>query len=103
MKYKYVTPDRIAYDAALRACEFGREWKTAWRLLQTMQVEGIDPDLPMVSVVANACEKGGAPEKAQELQDWIQHLRSQKEEQKQQQRGRRRPRERRSRRERRAR
>ena len=67
-KSKYiVNPDVITYNAAISACEKGRQWKRALELLEEMANRGLEPNVITYSAAISACEKGGQWKRALKL------------------------------------
>ena len=56
--YNALTPDEISYNAAISACEKGKQWEEALRLLQQMTCRALTPDEISYSAAISAFEKG---------------------------------------------
>ena len=50
--------NEISYNAAISACEKGKQWEEALRLLQQMTCRTLTPDEISYNAAINACEKG---------------------------------------------
>ena len=53
-----MTPDVVSYNAAISACEKGKQWEGALTLLQEMVRLVITPGVVSFSAATSACEKG---------------------------------------------
>ena len=51
-------PDTMVFNAAISACEKGRAWATALRLMQQMRGMGCQPTAVTYGASISACEKG---------------------------------------------
>ncbi len=58
MQAKGLTPDVITYNAAISACDKGRQWQEALRLVYEMLAKGLTPDVITYNAAIFACEKG---------------------------------------------
>ena len=58
MLRRSLTPDVVSHNAAISACEKGKRWAEALRLLQEMLRTSLTPDVVSHSAVISACEKG---------------------------------------------
>eukprot|EP00665_Eupelagonemidae_sp_cell47_P009022 gene9022-1114_t len=59
--------DVYVYNAAISACEKGREPGKALELLAEMRGRGMEPNVITYNAAISACEKGKEPGKALEL------------------------------------
>ena len=59
-------PNEISYSAAISACEKGKQWEEALRLLQQTTCRALTPDKISYSAAISACEKG---------KQWVEALR----------------------------
>ena len=57
-------PDEISYSAAISACEKGKQWEEALRLLQQMTCRALTPNEISYNAAISACEKGKQWEEA---------------------------------------
>ena len=62
-----IEPDAVVFNAAISACEKGRAWDTALRLMAQMRVLGIQPTAVTYGAAISACEKGKQWQRAMEL------------------------------------
>eukprot|EP00613_Pedinella_sp_CCMP2098_P060822 CAMPEP_0171986624 /NCGR_PEP_ID=MMETSP0993-20121228/274965_1 /TAXON_ID=483369 /ORGANISM="non described non described, Strain CCMP2098" /LENGTH=289 /DNA_ID=CAMNT_0012639535 /DNA_START=27 /DNA_END=896 /DNA_ORIENTATION=+ len=67
MQERGVEPNAVSYNAAISACEKGRQWEKAVGLINSMHNRGVEPNVISYSAAISACEKGGQWEKAVEL------------------------------------
>ena len=58
MLQRSLTPDAVSHSAAISACEKGKHWEEALRLLQEMLQRSLTPDVVSHSAAISACEKG---------------------------------------------
>ena len=67
MLHRSLMPDVASYSAAISACEKGKHWEEALRLLQEMLHRSLTPDVVSHSAAISACEKGKRWEEALRL------------------------------------
>ena len=53
-----LSPNEISYNAAISACEKGKQWEEALRLLKQMTCRALTHDEISYSAAISACEKG---------------------------------------------
>ena len=58
MLHRSLTPEVVSHNAAISACEKGKHWEEALRLLQEMLHRSLTPDVVSHSAAISACEKG---------------------------------------------
>ena len=58
MLHGSLTPDVVSHNAAISACEKGKHWEEALRLLQDMLQRSLTPSVVSHSASISACEKG---------------------------------------------
>ena len=58
MLQRSITPDVVSHSASISACEKGKHWEEALRLLQEMLQRSLTPDVVSHSAAISACEKG---------------------------------------------
>jgi pentatricopeptide repeat protein len=64
-----LVPDVITYNAAISACERGRQPERAVQLVVEMQAQELRPDAITYNTAMSACEKGHLPQHLQQLMD----------------------------------
>ena len=58
MLHRSLTPDVVSHNAAISACEKGKHWGEALRLLQEMLHRLLTPNAASLRAAISACEKG---------------------------------------------
>ena len=53
-----LTSDVVSYSAGISACEKGKHWQGALRLLQEMLQRSLTPDVVSHNAAISACDKG---------------------------------------------
>eukprot|EP00397_Hematodinium_sp_SG-2012_P011627 GEMP01011772.1.p1 GENE.GEMP01011772.1~~GEMP01011772.1.p1 ORF type:complete len:574 (+),score=138.16 GEMP01011772.1:123-1844(+) len=67
MQYNAITPNAIAFNACISACEKQHNWHQALALLDEMGTAGVRPDIWSFNACISACEKGGESTRALRL------------------------------------
>jgi len=67
MRAAGVTPNVISYNAAISACEKGRQWEKAVSLLDGMRAAGVTPNVISYSAAIQACAVAEQPATALRL------------------------------------
>ena len=57
-------PDVISYNAAMSACDKGRQWQRALEVMEGMPQRALKPDVIGYSAAISACDKGGQWQRA---------------------------------------
>ena len=58
MLHRSLTSDVVSHSAAISACEKGKHWEEALRLLQKMLHRSLTPGAVSHNAAISACEKG---------------------------------------------
>ena len=58
MIHRLLMPNVVSHNAAISACEKGKHWEGALRLLQEMLHRSLTPNVVSHSAAISACEKG---------------------------------------------